>query len=196
MAEADGPLVHTGRMPQDDLPRVAELLHERNRINDQIAAIMERPMTSGHLGEWIAAQVFDIELERSATTTAFDGRFRSGPLQGRTVNVKWYLKREGLLDMTTSETLDDYLVMTGPVSAAVSSHSQTRPWQIHSVYLFDAHRLRADLFARGRSIGTASSIRTELWKQAEIYPTPANTRMSLTDRQVEALQLFAPAQRM
>ncbi|WP_448614071.1 hypothetical protein [Modestobacter sp. URMC 112] len=180
-------------MSHDDLPRVAELLHERNRIDDQIAAIMERPMTSGHLGEWIAAQVFDIELEKSATTTAFDGLFRSGPLQGRRVNVKWYLQREGILDMTTSEDLDDYLVMTGPVSAAVSSHGRTRPWRIDSVYLFDAHRLQADLHARGRSIGTASSIRTELWSQAEIYPKPANRRMSLTDRQVEALQLFAPA---
>jgi hypothetical protein len=178
----------------DDLPLVAELLHERNRIDDQIAAIMERPMTSGHLGEWIAAQVLDIELEKSATTTALDGRFGPGPLQGRTVNVKWYPKREGILDMTTSEALDYYLVMTGPVSAAVSSHHGTRPWRIDSLYLFDAHSLRADLLGRGRSIGTASSIRTELWNRAEIYPTPANTLMSLTGRQVEALQLFAPPQ--
>ena len=195
VAEAHVLLVHTGRMSHDDLQRVAELLHERDRIDDQIAAIMERPMTSGHLGEWIAAQVFDIELERSATTTAFNGRFRSGPLQGRTVNVKWYLKREGLLDMTTSEALNDYLVLTGRVSAAVSSHGRTRPWCIVSVYLFDAHGLRAEMLARGRSIGTASSIRTELWNQAEIYPKPANTRMLLSDRQVEALKLFAPAQR-
>jgi hypothetical protein len=147
VAEAHGLLIHTGRMSHDDLQRVAELLHERDRIDDQIAAIMERPMTSGHLGEWIAAQVFDIELERSATTTAFDGRFRSGPLQGRTVNVKWYLNREGLLDMTTSEALDDYLVLTGRVSAAVSSHGRTRPWCIVSVYLFDAHGLRAEMLA-------------------------------------------------
>ena len=187
--------VHTGRMPHDDLPRVAELLQERNAIDDQIAATMKRPMTSGHLGEWIAAQVFDIELEASATTAAFDGRFRSGPMQKRAVNVKWYLKREGILDMTTSETLDEYLVMTGPVGAAGGSHGQTRPWCIDRVYLFDAHSLRADLLARGRSIGTASSIRTELWNQAEIYPKQANTRMPLTDRQVEALQLFAPPQR-
>jgi hypothetical protein len=66
--------------------------------------------------------------------------------------VKWYLKREGIFDMTTSETLDDYLVMTGPVSAGVSSQGHTRPWRIHSVYLFDAHGLRADLLAGGRSI--------------------------------------------
>ena len=46
-------------------------------------------MTAGHLGEWIAAQVFDIELERSAY---IGGQFRTGPLQGQTVNMKWYLK--------------------------------------------------------------------------------------------------------
>jgi hypothetical protein len=32
--------------------------------------------------EWIAAQVFGIELEQSAVTAAIDGRFRSGPLRG------------------------------------------------------------------------------------------------------------------
>src|SRR5687768_3076419 len=129
---------HTVRMAQDDLPRIARLLEARNEIDDQIAAVIKRPMTSGHLGEWIASQVFDIELEASASAAGIDGRFRSGPLRGRTVNVKWYLKREGMLDMTRSEVLDEYLVMTGPVSAAASSHGRTRPWRIDSVYLFDA----------------------------------------------------------
>jgi len=77
----------------------------------------------GHLGEWIAAQVFGIELEQSAVTAAIDDHFRFGPLQGCTVNVKWYLKQEGLLDMTKSSTLDYYLVLTGPRSAAVTSRS-------------------------------------------------------------------------
>jgi hypothetical protein len=63
----------------DELAQIARLLTERNAIDDTIAAIIDRPMTSGHLGEWIAAQVFDIELERSAATAAIDGRFRSGP---------------------------------------------------------------------------------------------------------------------
>jgi hypothetical protein len=42
-------------MALDDLPRIAQLLGKRNRIDDQIAAIIDRPMTSGHLGEWIAS---------------------------------------------------------------------------------------------------------------------------------------------
>ena len=78
-------------------------------------------MTSGHLGEWIAAQVFDIELEASAVAAGIDGRFRSGPMQGRAVNIKSYLKREGMLNITESNALDYYLVLTGPPSAAVSS---------------------------------------------------------------------------
>ena len=80
-------------MTDDELAQIARLLTERNAIDDTIAAIIDRPMTSGHLGEWIAAQVFDIELERSASTAAIDGRFRSGPLQGRSVNVKWSSSR-------------------------------------------------------------------------------------------------------
>lgn len=72
----------------DDLARIAELLHQRNTIDEKITRIIERPVATGHLGEWIAAQVFDIELETSASTAAIDGRFRTGKLQGRTVNIK------------------------------------------------------------------------------------------------------------
>jgi hypothetical protein len=60
----------------------AELLRARNAIDAEIASIIGRPMTSGHLGEWIAARIFDIELEPSATATATDGRFSSGSWQG------------------------------------------------------------------------------------------------------------------
>jgi hypothetical protein len=111
----------------DSLARAAALLRERNAIDAELARLIDRPMTSGHLGEWIAAHVFDIELEASAVAAGIDGRFRSGPLQGWTVNIKWYLKREGLLDTTESAALDYYLVLTGPPSAAVSSRGTTGP---------------------------------------------------------------------
>jgi len=60
--------------------------------------VINRPVTAGHLGEWIVSQIFDIVLEESAATQGFDGRFRSGPLQACTVNIKWCMKRTGLLD--------------------------------------------------------------------------------------------------
>lgn len=105
-------------MGDENLEQIAELLTRRNAIDAKIAAIVQRPMTSGHLGEWITSRIFDIELEASATNTAFDGRFRAGPLQDRTVNVKWYLKQECVLDTSASTTLDYYLVLTGPRSSA------------------------------------------------------------------------------
>jgi hypothetical protein len=175
------------------LRRIADLLENRNRIDGEIAAVIERPMTSGHLGEWIAAEIFDIALEKSATSAALDGYFRAGPLQRRSVNVKWYLQREGILDLTSPAMPDDYLVMTGPTSAAMGSHGRTRPWRIDNVYLFDAAGLRDDLLARGRKVGTASSVRSELWAQAEVYPKPVNARWELTEEQVDALRFFRPA---
>jgi hypothetical protein len=126
----------------DSLERVAVLLRERNAIDAELAQLIQRPMTSGHLGEWIAAQVFDIELETSAAAASIDGRFRAGPLHDRTVNIKWYPKREGLLDTTAAAEPDYYLVLTGPPSAAASSRGTTRPWCIQAVFLFDARQLR------------------------------------------------------
>jgi hypothetical protein len=176
------------------LQRIADLLVERNRLDGEIAALIQRPMTSGDLGEWIAAEILDIALEKSASAAALDGYFGSGPLQRRSVNVKWYLQREGIVDLTSSLMPDDYLVMTGPVSAAIGSHGGTRPWRIDCVYLFDATGLRDDLLARGRKVGTASSVRAELWAQAEIYPKPVNSRWVLSEDQVNALRLFALAE--
>jgi hypothetical protein len=159
---------------EDSLAQAAALLHERNAIDAELAQLMQRPMTSGHLGEWIAAQVFDIELEASAVAASIDGRFRSGPLQGRSVNIKWYLKREGLLDTTESTALDYYLVLTGPPIAAASSRGTTRPWCIEAVFLFDARQLRSEQAMRGVKRGTASSVIKHQWAAAEIYPSASN----------------------
>ena len=146
-------------------------------------------MTAGHLGEWIAAQVFDIELERSAY---IGGQFRTGPLQGQTVNMKWYLKQEGLLDISESQALDYYLVLTGPRSALLTSRG-TRPWRIDHVYLFHAPTLLAEQQSRGVKAGVAASVRQRQWESAEIYPHPNNQLLPLSDRQARLLELFNPS---
>jgi hypothetical protein len=174
------------------MKRIAGLLRERNAVDAEIAAIMRRPMTSGHLGEWIASQVFDVELEPTATVPAIDGRFRSGPLHGSTVNIKWYLKREGLLDISESDQLDYYLVLTGPPSGAVPSRGATRPWRIDAVFLFDARQLRAEQVERGVKCGIASSVLKRHWAAAEIYPAAANPLLAVTSRQADMLRLFCP----
>lgn len=180
-------------MNHGEVRLISELIQKRNAIDEKIAAITQRPMVAGHLGEWIAAQVFGIELEHSAVARAIDGRFSSGPLRGRTVNVKWYLKREALLDVTESPTLDYYLVMTGPASAAASSRGGTRPWCIESVYLFNAKQLLDELRTRGVKIGVATSVRIAQWKDAQIYPDPRNPILSVGADQAALLRLFAPA---
>ena len=76
----------------DDLVQLAGLIRRRNQLEQEITALIQRPAQIGHLGEYIAAHIFDIMLEQSAAHKGFDGRFTDGPLQGRTVNVKWYAR--------------------------------------------------------------------------------------------------------
>lgn len=177
-------------MSEAQLAHVADLLRERNALDEQIAALTGRPMTAGHLGEWIAATIFDIELEHSAVTAALDGRFRRGTLAGRTVNIKWYLKREGLLDIATSGPVDHYLVLTGPKGPSGSSRGLTRPWRIDEVYLFDAPEVVASLRRRGAKIGVASSVPAEEWRRAQVYPMSNVFGFPLTAVQMAQLRLF------
>ncbi|MDA1358901.1 hypothetical protein O1R50_04665 [Glycomyces luteolus] len=177
-------------MDEDGLKSIAMLLQARNEIEARIADIVGRPLVHGHLSDWIAAEIFDIELEPSASH-AVDGWFRSGPLAGRTVNIKHYTRVEGLLDLTDSDELEYYLVMTGPRAAArPGAH---RPWGIDHVYVFDAFELTQSLRTYMRRIGVATSVRSELWHAAEIYPRAANPSFKLTPTQVAALEGFASA---
>jgi hypothetical protein len=107
----------------------------------------------------VTSRYFNIQLERSAAAAAIDDRFRTGPLRGQTVNVKWYFKQEGLLDMSESTPLDYYFVLTGPPSALLTSRGGTRPWRIDHVYLFHALSLLAEQRSCGVKAGIAASIR-------------------------------------
>jgi hypothetical protein len=173
------------------LQRVAELVARRNAIDAEIAAITQRPVVAGHLGEWIAAKIFEIDLERSAAARAIDGRFTTGHLAGSTVNVKLYGKREGLLDMSEDPSLEYYLVLTGPAAPAMSSAGGTRPLVISSVYLFDAAELLASCRHRGVKIGIATSVPVAAWTAAEIFPCPNSPALRVSPEQHRMLELFA-----
>ena len=113
-----------------------------------------------------------------------------GELSGKSVNVKWYLKREGILDMTEAPELNYYLVLTGP--KATSRDVRTvRAWRIDAVYLFDAHQLMAEQHARGVKIGVASGVLAAQWLATEIYPAATNPTLVLTDAQRQLLALFS-----
>lgn len=176
-------------MEDNGLAELADLLRERNVIDERIGGLIDRPMTSGHAGEWIASHIFDIELEENAAAKAIDGRFRSGPLKGKSVNVKWYLKREGILDMTEASELDYYLVLTGPKVTPKDART-VRAWRIDAVYLFASQQLLAEQHTRGVKVGVASGVREAQWQAAEIYPAATNAVLVLTDDQRHQLALF------
>lgn len=168
---------------------LAALLHEYNQITARIAVLVERPAERGHIGEFIAEAVFDIPRPKAANQRGIDGHFNSGPLEGRSVNVKWYGWREGILDVARGYGPDYYLVLTGPASTAGSSRGATRPLVIEHVYLFDARQLTE----AGIKPGTAASVRQHLWEAAEIYPAH-NPIFELTEEQRKLLELFRSPQ--
>lgn len=176
-----------------DLPSLAGLIRRRNALEYEITALIGRPAAIGHIGEHIASRIFNISLEKSASFKSIDGRFSNGPLELRSVNIKWYAKREGLLDVTPDVLPDYYLVMTGPNLNVFTSRDRVRPWTIDYVFLFDAHVLVEELIRRNIKIGIATSIHTTLWENAEIFPSSTNSAYVLSDKQREALGLFNAA---
>jgi len=59
----------------NDLERLAALIRDRNSIERSIASITGRPALTGHTGEYIAANIFDIQLVESASEKGIDGHF-------------------------------------------------------------------------------------------------------------------------
>ncbi len=177
----------------DQLGRLAALIKERNKVEVEITAIINRPAQIGHIGEYIAAHIFDLLLHDSAVTKGSDGIFKSGPLASRSVNVKWYGKQEGILDINPNGVPDYYLVFTGPPATALSSKGMTRPWVISSVFLFEATPLVTTLQEAKVKIGVATGVKKALWEAAEIYPIQRNPALPLTAAQRVQLSLFHTA---
>ena len=170
------------------IQRVADLLRERNAIDARIAQIIGRPVTSGYLGEWVASQIFDIELDAPAAGGRIDGRFRSGSLKDRTVSVKWHLWQKCALGTSGPAAPDYYLVLTGP--PAPESRGTARPWCIDSVYLFDGPQVRAEQESGAWRL--APAVAKQRWLAAEIYPEPGSPLLRITRQQSTLLRLFGP----
>lgn len=174
----------------ETLKHLSRLVARRNAVSAEIAAILDRPAQLGHLGEFVAAELFDIALEPSANNKGHDGRFRSGALAGRSVNVKMYAKSEGMLDVRVDALPDYYLVLTGPQSAAGSSKGQDRPWVIDGIYVFAARPLVETLLARGLRLGVATSVAAEFWEAAELYPRSTCALLTLSEAQRALIEGF------
>ncbi len=168
---------------------LAALVKAKNDADNKVAEHIGRPALPGHFGEFVAAEIFGIALHSSAVHKGSDGNFTGAPHAGKTVDVKYYAKNEGVLDMKTDSPPHIYLALTGPRMWAESSRGTTRPWVIEAAYLFEATALTQKLTSK---IGIATSIRRELWDEAEIYPR-TNPAFPLTQAQRETLRLFSEA---
>jgi hypothetical protein len=169
----------------DELERLAKLIQAKNEADQAIAELLGRPGLTGNIGEFIAARVFSIELEKAGSHPGYDGVFR-GPshLAGKTVNIKTYGRDERILDISDHHC-DYYLVMTGPPGAA-----QHRPLVIDSVYLFDTADLLGRLRERGVKVGVATSLRRLDWDTAKIFPHQPSAPLRLSENQIASLALF------
>lgn len=177
-----------------NLGQLAELIGRRNTVDAEIATLIGRPPHSGHIGEFVAAAIFGIDLHPSASTRTHDGFFRDGPLAGRSVNIKYGTRRDGMLNLAQSvdpaDHPDFYLVLTGPIATTFSSVGLSAPWVIHALYLFESRPLVEHLTSLGRRPGVATSVRRERWSSAMIFPEPQNLLFELTTEQQSDLELF------
>ena len=174
----------------DQLRVLAALIAQRNAIDREISSIIGRPAHPGHIGEFVAARIFGIQLAESASQKGIDGHFARGWLAGKSVNVKKYSKGDSLLDVNPNAIPDFYLVLTGPRASAMSSRGSTHPWTIEVVFLFDGSALVQRLAMSGVKMGVATSVRRHLWDEAEIYPRPRNPDLRLTSEQISMIEMF------
>lgn len=173
-----------------DLQRLASLIRVRNANEVEITRIIDRPAQIGHVGEYIASRIFDIALEDSAVHPGSDGRFGSGPFAGRSVNIKMYGKREGLLDIHPAYVPDFYLVLTGPRATTMTSRGTPRPWSVNEVFLFEAVPLIRRLRVRGVKLGVATSVAAAEWEAARVWPDSPDAPLQLTEVQQARLLAF------
>jgi hypothetical protein len=176
----------------NELASLAHLLEYRNSFDTDIGRLIGRPAERSHVGEHIASKLFHITLNKSATHKYCDGCFEKGfPLAGKSVDIKFYGKQDGLLAVNEAAQPDFFLVMTGASAQAVPSLGTSRPLAIESVYLFDGKEVAESLRRRRAKFGVAASIPRTAWLAAEIYPKTTNRKLAVTEDQYEMLGQFA-----
>ncbi|MCH7904309.1 MAG: hypothetical protein IH944_07045 [Armatimonadetes bacterium] len=174
-----------------DLEELAVAISQVNIASDRVASIIGRPALRGHIGEFIASKVFNIQLHESAAHKGSDGVLLDGVLAGSTVNVKFYGQHDGLLDMSEDALPDVFLVLTGPKGSAASSSGQVRPICIEHLFLIPGTEALADAKSRNVLIGVTTSFPNAFWDEREVYPMSRSKELNLTQDQIPLLKLFS-----
>ena len=165
-------------------------MRERNAIDAQIAEIIGRPAHTGHIGEYIASQVFGIRLHDSASHKGNDGYFAEGSLMGQTVNIKFYSSEYQRLPISSDNSPDYYLVLTGPRNTGSSSGGATIPCVVSSIFLFRHSELVQRQNLRGLGVGAEVNVWRGDWDEAEIYPSQSNSALHLSQSQIDLISRF------
>ncbi|HEY0755936.1 MAG TPA: hypothetical protein VGD98_18405 [Ktedonobacteraceae bacterium] len=173
-----------------NLSRLADLLRARNTVESNIANLLGNGVNLGTVGEHIAATIFGITLIPSTRSSEFVGIFASQPLRGKTVDVQWYPRREGFLNVHIAPAPDYYLVLAGPKQESSTARALINPWLINTVHLFESQELLSALQERGVQIGSHTSVITQIWERCEIFPASRNSTLVLTEEQRALLKLF------
>lgn len=97
----------------NNLPQLASLLKSRDTIDSKIAHIIGHSTGVQSVGEYIASVIFGVALDASVEHKERDGHFTRGPLTGRTVDVQWRTRHDGILHVKTDPLPDYYLVFVG-----------------------------------------------------------------------------------
>lgn len=174
------------------LEQLADLLRVFNSINHALSGLLERSANLGNISEIIASEILHIQLEERANHPVFDGTFSSGPLQGKTVNVKWRNEGVKAINMKDADTLPDYfLALAGPHKSSIKTKSLYHPFAIKQVCLFEAVPLVQRLKKEGIAIRHQTRIDAGTWEKARIYPVQEGSPLPLTRTQEDLLTLFA-----
>jgi hypothetical protein len=176
---------------ESSLSRLAELVRARNTVESNMVNLIEREVHLNSVGEHIAANVFGIRLVPTTIQSGFVGIFTTPALSGKTVDIRWYPRRESYINIHTDPAPDYSLILAGPRVEPGEARGLANPWLLTSVYLFSMQDLLASLRARGVRIGPRVSINSQLWELAELFPVQRNPTLMLTDSQRQLLKLFA-----
>jgi hypothetical protein len=191
------PLINSGQgAVMKDLIHLADLIRIRNFVNASVGRSIRGPAETGRIAEFVASEIFDIELEEKFVTKAIDGKFRSPlNLKGATVNIKYRSSSSLRLNLINSDDPSDhpdfYLALRGPFVAKSPNSEKVLPFVINSVYLFSATSLIERMKAEGY-MTFGPSVKKAYWDESMIYPKQVNPALVLSDEQRATLAHFAP----
>jgi len=178
-------------MDETLLRRLSDLLHDREVIDTAIEQITSVPGGDERTIQWVASEIFDIELDLSRPSTGLVGTFQSGRLSGHTVEVRSQRTCCDVLDTKGSITCEYCMVLAGPRRHDLPT-SIRAPWNIDSVYLFEMQQVHRE---RGASLAPEPTVDALQWRAAEIYPSARNSILLVNPVQAAQLQLFLTAPR-